>query len=151
MRTWFYQANFCAECGNRRERRHWWQHSYFCADCAARRDKRRYWLPVVCVCGGLVLGLALSRRWNSAALDHQASPSSTPAVTVSALDTAVTLKPAPAVKTESYTICGARTKRGTPCQHRVPPGQRCAQHQGRPSIVPAAAGQNEAKPPAKMP
>jgi hypothetical protein len=31
--------------------------------------------------------------------------------------------------------CGARTLKGTPCKRRVPEGERCAQHKGRPSIL----------------
>jgi hypothetical protein len=34
-------------------------------------------------------------------------------------------------------ICGARTKKGTPCHRRVHvAGERCFQHKGMPSLVP---------------
>jgi hypothetical protein len=34
-------------------------------------------------------------------------------------------------------ICGARTKKGTPCQRRVRGGVgRCWQHRGKPAILP---------------
>jgi hypothetical protein len=34
-------------------------------------------------------------------------------------------------------ICGARTKKGTPCHRRVHvPGERCFQHKGLPSLLP---------------
>jgi hypothetical protein len=34
-------------------------------------------------------------------------------------------------------ICGARTKKGTPCKRRVHvAGDRCYQHQGKPAMVP---------------
>ena len=33
-------------------------------------------------------------------------------------------------------ICGARTKKGTPCQRRVRGPFRCWQHRGRPAILP---------------
>jgi hypothetical protein len=34
-------------------------------------------------------------------------------------------------------ICGARTKKGTPCRHRVhAAGDRCSQHKGLPAMLP---------------
>jgi hypothetical protein len=33
-------------------------------------------------------------------------------------------------------ICGARTKKGTPCQRRVRGPGRCWQHRGQPAILP---------------
>jgi hypothetical protein len=33
-------------------------------------------------------------------------------------------------------ICGARTKKGTPCQRRVRGPGRCWQHRGKPAILP---------------
>jgi hypothetical protein len=35
-------------------------------------------------------------------------------------------------------ICGARTKKGTPCQRRVRAPGRCWQHRGRPAMLPPA-------------
>jgi hypothetical protein len=33
-------------------------------------------------------------------------------------------------------ICGARTKKGTPCQRRVRGPERCWQHRGKPAMLP---------------
>jgi hypothetical protein len=39
---------------------------------------------------------------------------------------------------ERVYICGARTKKGTPCQRRVhAAGDRCFQHKGMPAILPS--------------
>ena len=37
---------------------------------------------------------------------------------------------------EAVRICGAETKKGTPCSRRVRNGVRCWQHLGKPAIVP---------------
>ncbi|MFS8084558.1 MAG: hypothetical protein ACMG6H_02935, partial [Acidobacteriota bacterium] len=38
---------------------------------------------------------------------------------------------------EAVYLCGARTKKGTPCRRRVHfAGERCYQHKGKPAIVP---------------
>jgi hypothetical protein len=39
---------------------------------------------------------------------------------------------------EIVSICGARTKKGTPCSRRVRGTGRCWQHRGRPAMLPAA-------------
>jgi hypothetical protein len=44
---------------------------------------------------------------------------------------------AASVANEEGYICGARTKKGTPCQRRVhAPGERCFQHKGLAAMVP---------------
>jgi len=40
------------------------------------------------------------------------------------------------VENERVYICGARTKKGTPCQRRVRSLERCWQHRGRPAMLP---------------
>ena len=39
---------------------------------------------------------------------------------------------------ELVSVCGARTKKGTPCSRRVRGTGRCWQHRGRPAILPPA-------------
>ncbi len=156
MRVWSYQANFCAECGNRREVGRWWQHRYFCAECAARQGQRRYFYfaLLACATSSLLLGWTLGnirRETTLARLAPLVSATSSSPATVSAQDATVQLKSTPVMRSEVYVICGARTKRGTPCKHRVPPGQRCAQHKGQPSIDPAAISQSGGKPSSKAP
>jgi hypothetical protein len=136
MRALFYQANFCAECGNRLGGRRWWQHGCFCADCEARRGNRRYLLPVAFAVCGLVIGLGLGSR-RETALDRMTLLGSAAPPSVSAEDAAVKLRPA---RVEQMATCGARTRRGAPCRHRTPAGQRCAQHRGQPSMLAGADG-----------
>ncbi|MDX2029359.1 MAG: hypothetical protein SF339_01730 [Blastocatellia bacterium] len=128
MKQIFYHANFCAECGNPIERRLRWRPIHFCAECDARLGRR---LPlsalVVVLCGASLLVSALHRRLPPAA------PSARDAILAPraprASDTPVGIaSPTPTA------FCGARTKKGTPCKHRTPPGQRCAQHRGRPAM-----------------
>jgi hypothetical protein len=45
---------------------------------------------------------------------------------------------APTDPNEIISICGARTKRGTPCQRRVRGAGRCWQHRGMPAMLPPA-------------
>jgi len=129
MRLPCYRANFCAECGNRLEAWRWWEFGCFCAECAARRGRGRRPL-LLAFALGLALGLWHGRRPRETALDRLA-PLGSPAV--SASDATARLKPTPAPAASA--TCGARTLRGTPCRHRTPPGERCAQHQGRPSML----------------
>ena len=42
----------------------------------------------------------------------------------------------PAVTTEETYICGARTKKGTPCSRRVRGPVRCWQHKGAQAMLP---------------
>lgn len=122
----FYHANFCAECGNELAPRFRWRPVHFCDDCAARLGAAR---PTLAAALGLalLLGVALRRpappapvSARDAILAHQGEPAPLEA------------REPPAPPVEERVFCGARTKKGTPCRHRVPPGQRCAQHRGRP-------------------
>jgi hypothetical protein len=56
---------------------------------------------------------------------------------VSARDTVTTGNPEPKTEVVERVMCGARTKKGTPCRRLVPPGQRCAQHRGMASLLEA--------------
>lgn len=133
-----YQSKFCAECGNRLARRSWWKHGYFCDHCTGRLGRRRYWWATSLVLCGLLGGLTLSTRRQETALDRITSLNTITAPVVSAQDATALLKPAPLAPSPSQEsfICGARTKKGTPCKRRVrQAGLRCAQHQGKPSLL----------------
>lgn len=137
----FYQAQFCAECGNALDARRSLWPRYFCADCAARLERHRYVKPLGALLLGAVVALfTFASRQTATQINPSAAISS---ASVSALDATARQKlaldaPEPAVRV----LCGARTRKGTPCRHRVLPGQRCAQHRGQPSMlkqdVPAA-------------
>ncbi len=43
----------------------------------------------------------------------------------------------PRVEAEDVYICGAETKKGTPCSRRVKGNVRCYQHKGMPAMLPA--------------
>ncbi|MBI1760042.1 MAG: hypothetical protein HYR56_01270 [Acidobacteria bacterium] len=134
MRQMFYQANFCAECGNAlpAQRVRWrWGPRYFCPVCAQRQRSPLYrWL--------LPLAAILATLGWAFVLPESAPPPSPPAPAVTALNaTAQPLpdNPPPAVQVSANAFCGARTRRGTPCRRLVQPGQRCAQHRGQPSLL----------------
>ncbi|MFN0110177.1 MAG: hypothetical protein ACKVZH_15080 [Blastocatellia bacterium] len=131
MRNLFYQGNFCSECGNRLKSRFSLRPRHFCDECAARLRQRSYVSPLAML---LLAGSAAVFAFSYKA-GNSSAPVAKPAAPVSAEDTIVhrSLKPAEAI--ESKVICGARTKRGTPCRHLVKSGQRCAQHKGMPSML----------------
>jgi hypothetical protein len=61
-----------------------------------------------------------------------------PAPPVSAQDSIVNRSAKMPAESAERVFCSARTRRGTPCRHRVLPGQRCAQHRGMPSMLDSA-------------
>jgi hypothetical protein len=52
-----------------------------------------------------------------------------------AAPTAETTQPATTIEEKTY-ICGARTKKGTPCSRRVHGPVRCWQHKGAQAMLP---------------
>jgi hypothetical protein len=147
MKIIFYQANFCAECGNAMKPRFSLGPRYFCDECQAQMGRRNYFKSVagLLLCATLAV-FALNRTLkpspNGESPNVQSNAgASTPAV--SARDTMTTRNPEPKTEVETQdfasvrVMCGARTKKGTPCRHLVPPGQRCAQHRGMASLLEA--------------
>ncbi|MBO0723509.1 MAG: hypothetical protein J2P41_21975, partial [Blastocatellia bacterium] len=121
MRNIFYQANFCAECGNELEQRPGWLPRYFCDDCAARRRRRGYFTPLSLLLGLLLIAYLFNERSPAPPVDHANMIAAPPAV--SALDATPNLKLLPPPAVQERVMCGARTKKGTPCRRLVPPGQ----------------------------
>ena len=142
MKIIFYQANFCAECGNAIKPRFSLGPRYFCDECAALMGRRNYFRTVAALllCATLA-AFALNipqpqkskgpkeKTPNSQAIASQSAPA------VSALDTVTKRNNDLAPAAVERVMCGARTKKGTPCKRLVPPGQRCAQHRGMPSLL----------------
>jgi hypothetical protein len=141
-----YLPNFCLECGERRTRRGWrlWLNPRFCSDCT-RRLGRGWVKPTIMIALMAVAAFAagrflrpspppliVQRLANSPLSDL--SRSSTDAVkTTPVKETTV---PTSSADEPGY-ICGARTKKGTPCHRRVHvAGERCFQHKGMPSLLP---------------
>lgn len=153
-----YKPNFCAECGERVLRERWraWTSRRFCPACEKRF--RRGWLaPVVAccalVCAGFTAGrlmrpapppLTIERgtlplpalllaqgkdrdaRSDGAARENDASRRGLGAGAIEA----------PTDPNEIISVCGARTKKGTPCQRRVRGTGRCWQHRGMRAMLP---------------
>ena len=138
-----YRPNFCCECGNKLIRLRWhiWTSRRFCDVCARRFRKERF-VPVLITLlalfsSGYLLGrtrrptpppLIIERRSDSPLNDSQSASSlaSTPGT---AATTAATT-----IEADVY-ICGARTKKGTPCSRRVHGPVRCWQHKGMPAML----------------
>jgi len=145
-----YRPNFCAECGERLARRGWraWTSARFCGDCARRLGKagliRSLTILAITAAMTFALGrylrtapppLLIQRAANSQLSDLPVNlnasiqtsnrrNSTNPDATVSSAD-------------EPGYICGARTRKGTPCHRRVhAAGERCFQHKGLPAMVP---------------
>ncbi len=143
MKIIFYQANFCAECGNRMKPRFSPRPRYFCDECEAQMGRRNHLKSVA----GLLLFATLAVfAWNrplppgpnGQSPSGQANAGAPP---VSARDTMTTRNAEPNTGAVERVMCGARTKKGTPCKHPVPPGQRCAQHRGMPSMLEKTPGE----------
>lgn len=154
-----YRPNFCAECGERITRLRWrvWTSRRFCAGCDKRfRRSRLMWPIMLCVALvglGFVGGRALRYAppplvIERAAPNAPALPSQTTAAgkpTASSMNSNASVYGADGTRAERPTeaaeivsICGARTKRGTPCSRRVRGTGRCWQHRGRAAMLPAA-------------
>ncbi len=142
-----YKPNFCAECGTRllRLRWHLWTSRKFCDDCA-RRFRMQQVVPVVVasvalILSGFVIGrsrrpapppLTIIRRSDSPLTAPEDPQSPKPALTAS--EGRATNAP-PVVEEEIY-LCGAETRKGTPCSRRVHGPVRCWQHKGERAMIP---------------
>lgn len=140
-----YKPNFCSECGTKLLRLRWhvWTSRRFCDGCARRLRRERFvpWLSgaLALLTAGYVAGW--SRR-----------PPGPPLKIVRRADSPLT-SPEDPVKPQSVSgnpgqnnasgtsteeevyICGARTKKGTPCSRRVHGPVRCWQHKGMSAIL----------------
>jgi hypothetical protein len=150
-----YLPNFCVECGERLPRRGWRAlliRAQFCGACNRRmgrigRTKSLAIISIIAV-AAFAIGrclrppappLIIQRAANSPLsdlplnLNDSARPS---ARQDSIKQNAENLNPTSATDDNAY-ICGARTKKGTPCHRRVhAAGERCFQHKGMPPILP---------------
>jgi len=147
-----YQPNFCAECGAQLKRKGWrvWQSRNFCEDCARRLGKNRVARSLITIAviaiSAFMLGrylrpapppLLIERPLNSPLSDlpvkmnesaqksnHEDNSTKDPSRVAQSKD-------------DPEYICGARTKKGTPCRRRVHfAGERCFQHKGMPAMLP---------------
>ena len=155
-----YRPNFCAECGAQVIRTRWrlWTSRRFCDACARRFRKLRILSPLI-ACGvllgfGFIAGrlarpapaplivekgqkpaLLLKTQQSDVADSKPANESGAPkAGTVYGPDGTAAERPTD--PNEVVSICGARTKKGTPCSRRVRGTGRCWQHKGLPAMLP---------------
>ena len=155
-----YKPNFCCECGERVGRPRWrvWTSRRFCPACEVRFRKGRVAAPALAAACLLTLGFALGRglgpgrppavivRGESPAAEggvRRAAPGRVGAggVPVDNEEGARygadgTAAERPTDPAEVVSICGARTKKGTPCSRRVRGTGRCWQHRGLPAMLP---------------
>jgi hypothetical protein len=155
-----YRPKFCCECGERVARARWrvWTSRRFCSACARRlrrvRLARPFALCAAVACACFLLGRASKPSAPAAvfergALDLTRLPSPDAARARDARQGGpIAPKPEPAYgpdgtanerptdPSEVVYICGARTKKGTPCQRRVRAPGRCWQHKGKPAMLP---------------
>ena len=143
-----YRPKFCIECGAKIIRLSWhpWTSRKFCAHCAPRFAKEQI-MPVA-VAGAvlLLIGLALGyaeRRVTPPLLIARnpdspvASSSPQKTSTTQTVDTGANANAVLTPESADVTyMCGARTKRGTPCTRRVHGLVRCWQHKGMPAMLP---------------
>jgi hypothetical protein len=124
-----YRPNFCSECGAKIVRLRWrvWTSRRFCDECHARLGKQqrlqRAGIVLIFILLGALIGRGFRREPPPLVIERpvsgQTSPANQPTITVE----------------ETY-ICGARTKKGTPCSRRVRGPVRCWQHKGAKAMLP---------------
>lgn len=144
-----YRPNFCAECGTRllRLRWHLWTSRKFCDDCARRLRKERLFPLLVVALGLTVSGFAIGRAGRPAPppltiIRRADSPLTAPEdpgprkPKSSPTESATSLNGTASSAGEEVYLCGARTKKGTPCSRRVHGPVRCWQHKGAPAMLP---------------
>jgi len=131
-----YRPNFCSECGAKIVRLRWylWTSRKFCDPCTPK-FRKEHWLQPVLVCAvfllsGLLLGRT-SRQEIRPLVINRPTASTAQGVNVSS-DSGVK----PVVSEDQVYMCGARTKKGTPCSRRVHGPTRCWQHKGMSAMRP---------------
>ena len=136
-----YRPNFCSECGAKIVRLHWhlWTSRRFCDACARLLLKERLKVPLVAGALLMILGLVIGRaqRPQPPPLIIQRPASSPLLKTENASEAGQAATARAPVLEETVYICGARTKKGTPCSRRVHQPGRCWQHKGMPAMLSA--------------
>jgi len=136
-----YRPNFCSECGARILRLHWhtWHSRRFCDQCARRFRKARLLVPIailITLTTGLLAGRALRQPPPPLIIERRADSPLNDSEHQSNDNPAIASEPKSVAEDVVY-ICGARTKKGTPCSRRVHGLVRCWQHRGLPAMLPA--------------
>jgi hypothetical protein len=127
-----YRPNFCCECGAKIVRLRWhvWTSRKYCSSCQ-RHFRKEHWVQPALGCVALMfLGIMFGR-----AIRPAPPPLVIQRNIVSSSATGST-QPAPSIVIEDTYLCGARTKKGTPCSRRVHGPVRCWQHKGLLPMLP---------------
>ncbi|MCP9494043.1 MAG: hypothetical protein MSG64_06240 [Pyrinomonadaceae bacterium MAG19_C2-C3] len=151
-----YRPNFCNDCGEKIERRswRWWTNRRFCAACTTRLRSGAF-VKIPLIMGALILAgflagstrhdapppLIIERSGAGEATMASGLVAQTPSVSESSLKSAATSNQSRddiEDPNEAVSICGARTKKGTPCSRRVRGVGRCFQHRGKGAMLPAS-------------
>lgn len=139
-----HAANFCAECGERLALKGWRARlgQRLCDGCAQRLGTFASFRSLIGL--GLIAIAAFaigkySRPTPPPLIIQRAANSplyiASNETSVAQASVTQTNRAASVANEEGY-ICGARTKKGAPCQRRVhAPGERCFQHKGLPAMV----------------
>ena len=130
-----YRPNFCADCGAKiiRLRWHLWTSRRFCGSCVKQFLKEQWLQPflvgLTLVSLGIIVGRAIRPAPPPLIIQRGAvgASSSGASGTPQAQQTPIV--------DDAY-LCGARTKKGTPCSRRVHGQVRCWQHKGMPAMLP---------------
>ena len=147
------RANFCVECGERLARNGWSVRlgDRLCGHCARRFGTfarfRSLAIFVAMVAAAFALGrymrpapppLIIQRLANSPLSDSPVELDAISRASDSNRDDLQNRNHSASVTEDEGYVCGARTRKGTPCRRRVhAPGQRCFQHKGLPAMVSA--------------
>jgi hypothetical protein len=148
-----YRPKFCAECGGKILRLHWrvWTSHKFCEVCSPVFVKAEMGRAVIVSAALFVIGLAfghaslsappplLVERHQDAQVSTLRKPGVVDATTQndnSGVAAAGNSANSPPSAAEVVYLCGARTKKGTPCTRRVHGPVRCWQHKGMPAMHP---------------
>ena len=126
-----YRPNFCSECGERIVRLRWraWTSRKFCDKCF-NRSRKAHLMQRTCVAAGvLCLGIVIGRAW------RRENPPLVIQRTANVPQQGETVAQPPITVEQTY-LCGARTKKGTPCSRRVHGPVRCWQHKGAKPMLP---------------
>ena len=133
-----YRPNFCCQCGQKIVRLRWraWTSRRFCDKCVRAFAKTQWLRPSLSLAALLVFGVLIGRGCRHAPppliIERTTLPPHS-TTTSSASANPPQTSPAP---TEQLYICGARTKKGTPCSRRVHGPVRCWQHKGARAMLP---------------
>lgn len=148
-----YRPNFCSNCGAKILRLHWypWTSRRFCDLCSRRLLKERLATPLVAAIALLSIGLIsgragrpapppliIERSANSPLYKPQVNgaPNESSDIRASIESTNSHPQQDSQAATEEVYMCGARTKKGTPCARRVHSLVRCWQHKGSAAMLP---------------